>query len=181
MKIIGKNSILYWLRIPFLIYSAGFILMSIWIFILIGTYSITDKTNQFISKSYLENSDIESVKFHYPLLKMTLSTEDSFEGIGIAFLGLLSICFILYMAIQIVNQLSKDNIFVGNAVKYLKILGYGTLVFGVLQLVFDITVTPKKYDFTSPFFLTLTGTVLLLIKEIFVKGKSIQEENDLTI
>jgi len=181
MKIIGKNSILYWLRIPFLIYSVCFILISVWIFILIGTYFITNETNQFITKSYLEHSDTKSIQFHYPFLKMVLSTEDSIDGIGIAFLGLLSICFILYMAVKIISLLSKEDIFTRDAIKYLGLLGYGMLSFGILQLIFDILVTPQKYDFTPPFFFALIGVVLLLIKEIFAKGKTIQEENELTI
>ncbi|AQX04059.1 hypothetical protein BAX97_13120 [Elizabethkingia meningoseptica] len=187
MKITGKNSLLYWLRIPFLIYSFGFILINLWILILMGIYSVTNKTNQFISKSTWKPASIaseektEQVQFHYPLSKMILTTEDSFEGIGIAFLGLLSICFILYMAVKIVNQLSKDNFFTGDAVKFLNLLGYGMLSFGIIQLMFDIIVTPQSFDFTPPFFTALIGIVLLMIKEIFIKGKSIQEENELTI
>lgn len=181
MKIIGKNSLLYWLRVPFLIYVAGFLLLSMWIFGLMIIYAITKKTNQFITESTWNNSETEIVQFHYPFSKMVLATENSLNGIGIAFLGLLSICFILFVALKLVFNFSKDDFFTSEAIKYFNLIGYGMIAFGIVQLAFDLITSYEKFDLTPPFFLALIGVVFLLIKEVFRKGKNIQDEIDLTI
>lgn len=180
MKIIGKNSIIYWLRIPFSIYIILFLTSSLWMFVLMGIYVISGP-NQFISEATWNNSDVKIVQFHYPYSKMVLATENSVEGLGIAFLGLASICFVLFASLKLVYQFSRDNIFTGSALKYLSILGFGMIIFGILQLSFDLVVKPNSFDLTPPFFLVLIGIVILIIKEIFAKGKILQDENELTI
>lgn len=186
MKLVGKKSLIYWLRIPYTIYVIGFSLASLWILGLMGYYIITKNSNKFITIGEWENfsenhKNNEIVQFHYPFSKMVLATENTFEGIGIALLGLLTICFILYASLQLVNQFSKDNFFTYVAIKNLNILGFGMLILGTIYLIFDIANSPNRFDLTPPFFLAVIGIIILIIKEIFAKGKNIQEEIDLTI
>lgn len=191
MKIIGKNSLLYWLRIPFVIYAIGFISISLWIFSLMFYYIFTGTTNSFISKSHWRtpnnNSQINSeiIQFQYPFTKMVLATENTTEGITLAFVGLLSICFILFFVMRIVTKLSKDEIFTKDIIGDLKFLGFGLMIFGVITLIIDFTDGFKgnvtRFDLTPPFFYIIIGLILIFLKEIFAKGYKIQEENDLTI
>ena len=117
MKIIGKNSLIYWIRFPFLIFVLGFVLMSSWIFILMINFIITKSTNQFTTKSSWnllnknQQTNSEIIQFHYPISKMVLATENSTEGICLAFIGLFSFCFILLFALKLIFKLSKDIIF----------------------------------------------------------------------
>lgn len=187
MKIIGKNSLLYWLKYPFGIYTLGFTLVSIWIFSLMAIYSITNKTNQFTSISHWQSENnnhqknLEIIQFHYPFSKMVLATENSTEGILLAFMGLLSVCFILVIVLKIINELSKDNFFTDKAVQNFKILGFGLLFFGIIHLLIDLVNSPHNFDLTPPFFFVITGLIFIFLKEIFARGKKMQEENELTI
>lgn len=187
MKLLGKNSLLYWLKYPFGIYAIGFTLISIWILILMGIYSITDKTNQFISidewksENYNGQKSSEMIQFHYPFSKMVLATENSTEGILLAFMGLFSVCFILIIVLKIIIELSQDNFFTHKAVQNFKILGFGLLSFGIIHLIIDLLTSSYNFDLTPPFLFIITGFIFIFLKEIFVKGRKMQEENDLTI
>ncbi|UZT98350.1 DUF2975 domain-containing protein [Chryseobacterium fluminis] len=187
MKLLGKNALLYWLKYPFGIYTVGFISVSVWIFILMAVYSVTGKTNGFISigqwkTGYIDHErQVETVRFHYPVSRMVLATENSSEGILLAFLGLLSICFILVTVLKIIIELSKDNFFTGKAIQNFKILGLGLLMFGAVQLIVNWLIASHNLDLTSSFLFILTGLIFMFLKEIFVKGKMMQDENDLTI
>ena len=186
MRLLGKNSLVYWLKYPFAIYTFGFTLMSIWILILMGTFSVTAKTNRFVSIDNWQGNNnyqtkTEIVQFHYPFSKMVLATENSTEGILLAFIGLASISFILIIVLKIIIELSRDNFFTEKAVENFKTLGYGLLSFGVIHLAIDLFIESKKFDLTPPFFLIVTGLIFIFLKEIFSKGKKMQEENDLTI
>ena len=116
---------------------------------------------------------------------MCLATENSTEGILLAFIGLASICFLLFYIFKIISNLSKEEIFTTEIIKNLKFLGYGLIVFGTSTLLIDITDGfshhYKSYDLSPPFCYVLSGLILIFIKEIFVKARKIQEENDLTI
>ena len=187
MKLLGKNSLLYWLKYPFGIYTFGFALISIWILILMGAYLITDTTNQFVSINHWESENnngqksSEIVQFHYPFSKMVLATENSTEGILLAFLGLFSLCFILIIVLKIIIELSKDNFFTYKAVQNFKILGFGLLFFGIIHLIIDLITSSYSFDFTPPFLFIITGFIFIFLKEIFAKGTKMQQENDLTI
>ncbi len=187
MKLLGKNSLLYWLRYPFGIYTFGFTLISIWILALIAVYSITDKTNRFISINHwkIENNNhqknSEIIQFHYPFSKMVLETENSAEGILLAFMGLLSICFILIIISKIIIELSQDNFLTDKAVQNFKVLGFGLLTFGIIHLTINLLTSSYTFDLTPPFLFIITGFIFIFLKEIFAKGKEMQEENDLTI
>ncbi len=185
MKITGKKSLLWWIRYPFGIYTAGFSAASLWTLGLLATYFFTNKVNRFISLETLQNSHhskaYESVRFHYPYSKMVLSTENSTEGLLLAFFGLLSINFILIVVLKISIELSRDNFFTGKAVQNFKILGFGLLSFGIIHLLIDFLISSQQFDFTQPFIFIITGLIFMLMKEIFLKGKEIQDENDLAI
>lgn len=186
MKIIGRNSLIYWLRIPFAIYTIGFSVITIWILSLIILYSFSSKTNRFISfsnwqESYNKTEKHEIIQFHYPFTKMVLATEKSAEGMMLAFLGLFSICFILITILKLISELSKDDFFTGIAVRYLKILGIGLIIFGIIHIAVDFSTSSKSVDLTLPFIFIISGLLFIFLKEIFAKGRKIQEENDLTI
>jgi hypothetical protein len=187
MKLLGKNSLLYWLRYPFGIYTFGFTLMSIWILALMAIYSVSAKTNQFISTGHwkIKNNNhqksSETIQFHYPFSKMVLETENSTEGILLAFMGLLSVCFILIIVSKIIIELSQDNFFTDKAVQNFKILGFGLLAFGIIHLTIDLLTSSYNFDLMPPFLFIITGFIFIFLKEIFAKGKEMQEENDLTI
>ncbi|RZJ49017.1 MAG: DUF2975 domain-containing protein [Chryseobacterium sp.] len=85
------------------------------------------------------------------------------------------------VAFRIINELSKDNFFTENAVKNLKILGFGMLFFGSVHLVIDIFTSPQSFDTTPPLLFIITGLIFIFLKEIFAKGRKMQEENELTI
>lgn len=185
MKIIGKNSLLYWLRIPFAVYTVGFIMSCVWIIGLIALYFISGNLNSFTSQSTWANSNTEIVQFKYPFTKMVMATENTSEGILLAAVGLLSFSFILFFAMKIFNQLSKEEIFTKSIIKDFKLLGFGMIAFGFVTMILDVTdgfnFNKKSFDLTPPFFYILVGFILIFLKEIFVKGQRIQEENDLTI
>ncbi|KQT15311.1 hypothetical protein ASG31_15400 [Chryseobacterium sp. Leaf404] len=187
MKLLGKNSLLYWLKYPFGIYTLGFTLISIWILGLMSVYAFTSSTNQFISldnwktENNIQQISSEIVQFHYPFTKMVLVTENSLEGVSLAFLGLASLCFILIIIFKILNELSKDNFFTENALNSFKILGFGLIVFGSIHLAIDLLTSSQRFDLTPPFLFIITGLIFIFLKEIFAKGRKIQEENDLTI
>lgn len=187
MKLLGKNSILYWIKYPFGIYAIGFTLMSIWILSLIIIYTFTSSINQFTSIDHWKNENhneqlnSEIVQFHYPFTKMVLATENSVQGISLAFLGLVSLSFILIVVFKILNELSKDNFFTETAVNSFRVLGFGLLFFGIIHLAIDLLTSSLKFDLTPPFLFILTGLIFIFLKEIFAKGKKMQEENDLTI
>jgi len=187
MKLLGKNSLLYWLKYPFGIYAIGFTLISTWILILMGIYLVKNQTNQFVSidnwesKNYNDQKNSEIVQFHYPFSKMVLATENSTEGILLAFMGLFAVCFILVIVLKIIIELSKDNFFTQKAVQNFKTLGFGLLFFGIIHLIIDLITSSYSFDFTPPFLFIITGFIFIFLKEIFAKGKKMQEENDLTI
>ncbi|MCU7618285.1 DUF2975 domain-containing protein [Chryseobacterium sp. PBS4-4] len=187
MKLLGKNSLLFWLKYPFGIYAVGFTLISIWILILMGIYLITNTTNSFVSIDHWKSENnngqknSEIVQFHYPFSKMVLATENSAEGIMLAFLGLVSLCFILIIVLKIIIELSKDDFFTHKAVQNFKILGFGMLFLGSVHLAVDIFTSPQSFDTTPPLIFIITGLIFIFLKEIFVKGRKMQEENDLTI
>lgn len=187
MKLLGKNSLLYWLKYPFGIYTFGFAIVSMWIFILMAIYSVTDNTNQFISIDNWQSDNnnhkkkLEIVQFHYPFSKMVLATENSVEGISLAFVGLLSVCFILLIVFKIITELSKDNFFTDKAVQSFKFLGFGLLSFGIIHILIDLLNSPYNFDSTPPLLYIITGLIFIFLKEIFAKGQKMQEENELTI
>lgn len=187
MKIIGKNSLLYWIKYPFGIYTIGFTLISFWILTLIANYMITGNTGKYISIDQwqkindLQQNNNETVQFHHPFTKMVLSTKNSTEGVTLAFIGIIAACYILITVLAIVNELSKDNFFTSKAVFYLKILGFGLIFFGGIHLAIDLVTSLQSFDLTPPFFFIITGFIFIFLKEIFAKGKKIQEENELTI
>lgn len=187
MKLLGKNSLLNWLKYPFGIYAIGFTIISIWILILMGTYAVTNSSNQFTSIDHWKSENnngqknSEIVQFHYPFSKMVLATENSTEGISLAFLGLVSLCFILITVLKIIIELSKDDFFTYKAVQNFKILGFGLLFFGCVHLAVDIFTSPQSFDTTPPLIFIITGLIFIFLKEIFVKGRKMQEETELTI
>lgn len=185
MKIIGKRSLLWWARYPFGIYTIGFSITSIWILGLMLIYFFTHQTNRFISPASGQNEgnglSSGNIRFHYPFTQMTLNTENSPEGLILAFLGLLSISFILIVALKIIIELSQDNFFTAKAVRNFKILGFGLVSLGIIHLLIDLVVSPQQYNPAQPLVFIVTGFILILMKEIFVKGKAIQDENDLVI
>mgnify|MGYP000355485655 CR=1 FL=1 len=86
---------------------------------------------------------------------------------------------------QMADLFDRNKSTISRHIKNLKFLGYGLIVFGISTLLIDITDGfshhYKSYDLTPPFFYVLSGLILIFIKEIFVKARKIQEENDLTI
>ncbi len=183
MKIIGKRSLVYWLRFPFLIYVIGFTLSGLWIVSLMIYFLLTGKFGSVINNHrYNFDGQIQNVvQFKYPFSKMVLATENSTQGLLFALVGIISVIFILIYAYKIVNQLSKEIIFSKTIVGDFKILSFGIIFFGIIILLIDLTIESNKFDFTPPFFYILIGFLLLFIKEIFEEGKDLQEQNDLTI
>lgn len=181
MKIIGKNSLIYWLRIPISIYVFGFLIVSAWIISLMAYYSITQETNQFISIQKWGENNKEYLQFHYPFTKMVLATSNTLEGIGVSFLGLVTICFILFYSLKIIFEISKEKIFSSTIIKYFNYLGFGLIILGGVMLLFDLITSINKIDLTPSILFLIIGLVLLLIKSIIIEGKNIQDENDLTI
>ena len=121
MKLIGKNSVLYWLRIPFAIYVAGFILSSLWIILLATYYLFTNNTNSYISKNLIEKYKfdegqknelvVELINFKYPFSSMVVQTDNSTLSIIMTIIGLISVSFILWGVLNFINNLVKKNIF----------------------------------------------------------------------
>lgn len=185
MKITGNKSLLWWIRYPFGIYTAGFGAASLWILGLLALYFFTGETNRFISSGAMENPadrNIQhAVQFHYPFGSMVLNTENSTKGILLAFLGVVSINFILIAVFRIILELSRDNFFTGKAVRNCKILGFGLLSFGIIHTLINLLISPQQPDLAGPFIFIVTGFIFILLKEIFLKGKNMQDESDLVI
>lgn len=95
MNITGKNSLLYWIRYPFGMYAARFSVLSIWILLLMIIFTITGVQNCYIFFNQDQSGKNDMIQFHYPFSTMVLSAEESLEGISLAFVGLISVCFIL--------------------------------------------------------------------------------------
>lgn len=185
MKITGKKSLLWWMRYPFGIYTAGFGAASLWIAGLLVLYLLTGETNRFISSGAVENAAHGNihhmVQFQYPFGSMVLNTENSTKGILLAFLGVVSINFILVAVFRIMLELSRDHFFTGKAVRNFKILGFGLLSFGIIHTLINLLISPQQPDLTEPLIFIVTGFIFILMKEIFLKGKRMQDESDLVI
>ncbi|MDQ1097760.1 MULTISPECIES: DUF2975 domain-containing protein [Chryseobacterium] len=182
MKITGKKSLLWWLRYPFGVYIVIFAIASLWILSLIILYFFTEETNRFISLESLKNPGSSiAVQFHYPFTSMALTTKNTYQSLLLAFLGLISINFILLTTFRIILELSQDNFFTDKAIKNFKILGFGLLAFGVIQGFINILISPQQPDLIQPFVFLITGFSLILMKEVFLKGKKMQDESDLVI
>ena len=185
MKITGNKSLLWWIRYPLGIYIAGFGAASLWILGLLVFYFFTGETNRFISSGAAENAAHgnihHTVQFQYPFSSMVLNTEDSAKGILLAFLGVVSINFILITVFRIILELSRDHFFTGKAVRNFKILGFGLLSFGITHTLINLLISPQQPDLAEPFIFIITGFIFILLKEIFLKGKNMQDESDLVI
>ncbi len=191
MKIIGKNSLLYWLRIPFLIYFIGFTLSSIWIIGLCIYYLITKNLTKYISIEKVEEfkydyfkkmpTIIEKINFHYPFSQMVVQTDNNTLNILMSVLGLLSVCFILYSILNFITSVTQELIFTPRTVKSLNVFGYGLIIIGLLHILVEYLDKNHHYGIGTPFLAIIIGLVILMIKEVFLRGKKIQEENDLTI
>lgn len=185
MKIIGKRSLLWWARYPFGIYSIGFNMASVWALGLMLIYFFTHQTNRFISLSsgQGEGDSLSSgiIRFHYPFTQTTVNTENSPEGLFLAFLGILSINFILITTLKIITELSRDNFFTARAVQNFKSLGFGLLSLGIIHILIDLLISPQQFNPAQPSVFIIAGFILILMKEIFTKGKALQDENDLVI
>lgn len=179
MKIIGKNSFLYWAKYPFLIYTIGFVVSSVWICSLIVFHLITGKFNSLITDKNSNGYNV--IQFKYPFSQMVIATENSTEGILLTLLGIGSVCFVLIYAFRIIRHLSGEHIFSTNVVSDFKILSIGLIAFGLIMLLIDLTVERNQFDFTPPLFYVVIGFVLLFVREIFAEGKMLQDQTDLTI
>lgn len=183
MKLIGTNSLVSCIKYPLIIYGVCFILSAAWIGGLIVYHLFSGNLNSMISVSEIKyNTTSDSIiNFHYPFSKMVLTTHNSTEGIQLALIGILSVCFILWYATRIISQLSNEEIFTIRVINDFKTLSFGLIALGIITLIVDLTMSINKMDFTPPFFYILIGLILSFIKEIFVKGKNLQEQTDLTI
>ena len=191
MKLVGKNSVLYWLRIPFAIYVAGFILSSLWIILLATYYLFTNNTNSYISKNLIEKYKfdegqknelvVELINFKYPFSSMVVQTDNSTLSIIMTIIGLISVSFILWGVLNFINNLVKKNIFTKNTVKTLTVLGLGLIILGIVHIIIEYIDKTHHYGIGTPLLSILIGIIILFIREIFSEGKNIQEENDLTI
>nr|WP_314495433.1 DUF2975 domain-containing protein [uncultured Chryseobacterium sp.] len=181
MNITGKNSLLYWIKYPFGIYTVGFSILSLWILLLMIIYTITGAQNRYISFNHNQSGKNDMIQFHYPFSTMVLSAENSLEGISLAFVGLISVCFILIIVFKISIELSKDQFFTDKAVRNFKILGFGLLCFGTIHFIIDLSTSSENFNLNPPLLFIITGCLFIFLKEIFAKGKMMQEENDLTI
>ena len=179
MKIIGNKSLLFWVKYPFLIYTVGFVVSSVWICSLIAYHLITGRFTSFIIDKSLNG--YAYIQFRYPFTKMVVATENSTEGMLLAFLGVGSVCFMLIYAYRIIRQLSGEHTFTANVVSDFGILSIGLITFGIVMLLIDLIVERNEFDFTPPLFYVVIGFVLLFVREIFAKGKTLQDQSDLTI
>lgn len=191
MKIIGRKSLLYWLRFPFAIYVVGFILSSVWIISLCIYYLFTKDLNKYIT---IENVNgikydyykkvpiiVEKINFHYPFSGMAVQTDNSILNIIMAVIGLLSVIFILLSILYFIINITQEIIFTSKTINSLNILGYGLIFLGIVHIIIEYLDKTHHYGIGTPFLGIIIGIIILMIKEVFVKGKKIQEENDLTI
>ncbi|WP_057937480.1 DUF2975 domain-containing protein [Algoriphagus resistens] len=179
MRIIGKNSILYWSKYPFLVCTIGFMASSAWICGLIVLQLITGKFHSLVT---VENiNEYKIIQFKYPFSQMVFTAENSTEGILLAFWGLISVSFVLLYSLRIIRQFANDHIFSSKVVTDFKTLSMGFIIFASVILFIDLTVERSNYDFTLPLWYMLAGFVLLFIKEIVDQGKILQDQTDLTI
>lgn len=174
MKIVGKNSLIFWLKYPFAAFIAIFIAGALWILPLMMKYVFTAEQNRFTSVEDL------TVNFHYPFTTMVLSTENSLKGLLLAFSGIVGVCFILIISLNIICALSKENFFTQDAVRNLKILGFGLLLFGVSDVIINL-IFPHHFNISSSVLYIISGFIFIFLKEIFAEGKKKQDENELTI
>lgn len=174
MKIVGKNSLLFWIKYPFAIMAFSFVASALWILPLLINYAVAGNENRFTSIKE------QTVNFHYPLTTMVLSTENSAKGLLLAFSGIVSVCFILMASLKIISALSKENFFTQDAVRTLKILGFGLLLFGVSDFIINL-LYPHHFNISSSVLYSISGIIFIFLKEIFAEGKKKQDENELTI
>lgn len=179
MKIFEKNSILYWIKYPFLIYTVGFVVSSVWVCSLIVFHLITGNFNSLITKTGINGYNL--IQFKYLFSQMVLATENSTEGILLTFLGIGSVSFVLIYAYRIILQLAGDHVFSAKVVSDFKILSIGLIAFGIIMLLIDLIIERSTFDFTPPLFYMVIGLVLLFVKEIFARGQVLQDQTDLTI
>lgn len=198
MKIIGKNSlsqyIAYLMYIMFVIILLHLIYESIGHLILSYKYQTGSKIfpNTFIlgndvgwvkNKWTLPMENDLKYKINYPFTDINFVTGlYKLSNIikNILVLGYFS--FFFYTAFKCFNEMSNENLFNLQSLKWLKRFNYIVLIYGIYNLgsffYFDRIYFSSLFSFIA---FSLLGIIVLFIIEFFKKGLELQTENDLTI
>ncbi|MBL1219446.1 DUF2975 domain-containing protein [Chryseobacterium sp. L7] len=183
MKIIGKHSLVSWIKVPLSIFAGIFCISSIWICSLAFSHAFAGISGSNISERIdtINEKTYNTLQVHYPFSNMVLTMNDSKEGVLLALLNIISLSFSLVCASKIINGFSTEHIFSSRVIKDFKILSYGLILLGFITLLIDLALDSTHFDFTPPFLSIGIGVTLLIIKEICVQGNDLKEQTDLTI
>ncbi|SFN56999.1 Protein of unknown function [Chryseobacterium oleae] len=185
MKIIGDNSLVSWIKYPFLICAAIFCISSVWIGSLAIIHILAEKQDSMMyisEKLYTVNDKTYDIlQVQYPFSNMVFTVTDSREAIVLALLNMLTLSFSLIWASKIINEFSADHIFTDKVVRNFKVLSFGLIIFGFITLLVDLIMETNQFDITPPSLSIGIGITLLVMKEIFVQGSQLKEQADLTI
>lgn len=183
MKIIGKQSLVSWIKVPFTIFAGIFCISSVWICSLAFSHAFAGVNSSNISeKIYTINQKTYStLQVHYPFSNVILTMNDSKEGVLLALLNIITLSFSLVCASKIIHGFSTDNVFNSAVIKNFKILSYGLIIIGFITLCVDLILDNNHFDVTPPSLSIGIGITLLIIKEIFAQGNDLKEQTDLTI
>ena len=97
-------------------------------------------------------------------------------------IGLLWVTLFFFLSYKCFKEMSTDQIFNKNAVKWLKWFAYLNLIFSIIGLIeFFFSTHKDTVTLLSHIFIGLLGLMILFIVEFFKKGLELQNENDLTI
>lgn len=198
MKILGKNSvsqfISYIIIIAFSVSAFHLIYEIVGHLILLYKYSSGSKI---FSDTFILRNDVgwalnqwtipmqNDLKFriNYPFTDIQMvtgiyGTSQIFYNI----LGLIFITLFFFFALKCFNEISKEQIFNKNAVKWFKRFSILNLAFGLVGLFlffYNNMIDGYSLYFYLP--LLMFGVVIFFIVEFFKKGLELQQENDLTI
>lgn len=199
MKLIGNNSVSFYLSYMFLAISVVFIFHFLYQGIghLLLYYKHESGSNLFsdtfvlakdvgwTKNKYTERmNDLLKFKINYPFTNIQLVTGiygDTNQIVSNLFGYLFGGAF-FYISYKSFKEMGTDKVFNSNAIKWLKIFAYLNLAYAIIALCqMFIFYGVDGFALISIFTFTFLGIIVLFIVQFFKKGYELQSENDLTI
>ncbi|KIC64588.1 DUF2975 domain-containing protein [Chryseobacterium taiwanense] len=198
MKIIGKNSlsqyISYLLFVLFIIIAFHLVYEIIGHTILLykyktgstilsDTFALANDVGWSKNKWTIPMENQLKFRINYPFsnIQMVTGIYGSSQIIH-NIIGMFFLSFFFYFSYQCFKEMSVDQIFNQNAIKWLKrfcFLNLTIAVVGVFE--FFYFKMDSVYTLLTFFFFAFFGMIILFVVEFFKKGLALQTENDLTI
>ncbi|MFC6269583.1 DUF2975 domain-containing protein [Frigoriflavimonas asaccharolytica] len=199
MKLIGKNSVSFYLSYLFLTISVFFILHLVYQGLghLLLYYKHESGSNLFPNAFQLGNdvgwsknkytepmNDLLKFKMNYPFTETQMVT-GIYGNINQIISNLFGFLFggaFFYISFKSFKEMGSDKLFNSNAIKWLKMFAYLNLAYAMIALCqMFMFYGVDGFAIISIFAFTFLGIIVLFIVQFFKKGYELQSQSDLTI